>query len=122
MVFVGFVDAIVLLGLWVVFEICGVSGKAFFFFPFFLLFVFLRKSLFFNFFFFFSEFEKGKRETFGVAGFGVVGFGGGASSLGMKREMKMKQRSSNGNNLAYFGCDNALAKEPTTSSNLLTCH
>ena len=27
---------------------------------------------------------------FGVAGFGVVGFGGGASSLGMKREVKMK--------------------------------
>ena len=25
-----------------------------------------------------------------LAGFGVVGFGGGASSLGMKREVKMK--------------------------------
>ena len=33
------------------------------FFFLFLLFVFLRKSLFFN-FFFFSESEKGKRETF----------------------------------------------------------
>ena len=39
---------------------------------------------------------------FGVAGFGVVGFGGGASSLGMKREVKMKQRSSNGNNSKLF--------------------
>ena len=64
---------------------------------FFLLFVFLRKPLFFNIFFFFSESEKGKRETFGV-----VGFGGGASSLGMKREMKMKQRSSN-DNKGLFG-------------------
>ena len=70
--FVVFVDSIILLGLWVlimvngkwVFDICWVNGKAFFFFFLFLLFVFLRKSLFFNFFFFFSESEKGKRETF----------------------------------------------------------
>ena len=38
---------------------------------------------------------------FGVAGFGVVGFGGGASSP-MKRELKMKQRSYNGNNSKSF--------------------
>ena len=48
---------------------------------------------------------------FGVTGFGVVGFGGGARSLEMKREVKMKQRSSNGNNSASSGCDNAQAKE-----------
>ena len=108
-------------GHWV-FEICWVGSKAFFFLSFFLLFVFLRKSLFFNFFFFFSESKKRKRETFGVAGFGVVGFDGGANSLGMKREMKKKKRNSNDNNSAYSECDNALAKGPTTSSNLLTCH
>ena len=100
----------------------GSMVRLFFFFFLFPLFVFLRKSLFFNFFFFFSESEKGKRETFGVAGFGVVRFDGGANSLGMKREMKMKKRSSNGNNSAYSRCDNALAKGPTTSSNLPTCH
>ena len=69
--FVVFADSIILLGLWVlimvdghwVFEIFWVDCKAFFFSFLFLLFVFLRKSLFFN-FFFFSESEKGKRETF----------------------------------------------------------
>ena len=85
MVFVSFVDAIVLLDLWFLLIplfcwVCGfwlwsmVTGflrfvgsmvRLFFFFFFlFLLFVFLRKSLFFNFFFFFSESKKGKRETF----------------------------------------------------------
>ena len=38
---------------------------------------------------------------FGVARFGVVGFSGGANSL-MKREVKMKQRSYNGNNSKLF--------------------
>ena len=124
-----FADSIILLGLWVlimvdghwVSEICWVGGKAFFFF--FLSSVcFPKKVVVLQFFFFFSESEKGKRETFGVAGFGVVRFDGGANSLGMKREMKMKKRSSNGNNSAYSRCDNALAKGPTTSSNLPTCH
>ena len=82
MVFVGFVDAIVLLDLWFLLIplfcwVCGfwlwsmvtgflrfVGSMVRLFFFLFLLFVFLRKSFFFNFFFFFLEFEKGKRETF----------------------------------------------------------
>ena len=58
---------------------------------------------------------------FGVARFGVVGFSGGANSL-MKREVKMKQRSYNGNNSKLFWMWQCTGKGLTSSLNLLACH